>query len=223
MSEALYATKVAALRAGILFKSKAGRAPRRRDFRPPDKKKWETLLGFELPTADSCARLFGSWSEYVSALGYEPKKKLSNEIIEESALQKVRELYPGFSEVRAYNNAYDGEIDGDRTEIKGSTLSHRRDSPDTLYFAFKTHSRELDKSCDRLVCVGLGWNDQTQAHVPLVVLDFPRAALGLVSDKSVVMVYASSLFFGGHSRYKPYVVWKADVTPAELKKLVRTE
>lgn len=210
-----------ALRAGILFKSKTGRAPRRRDFRPPDKAKWEKLLGLDLPTADTCARLFGSWSEYVSSLGYEPKKKLSNELIEESALGKIQELYPSFVAVQAHNNAYDGEVDGDRAEVKGSTLSHRRDHPDTLYFAFRTHSRELDKSCDRLLCVGLGWDDETQNHVPLVVLDFPRSALGLVSGKSVVMVYATSLFFGGYSLYSPYVVWKADVTPARLKELVR--
>ena len=110
MSDELYVAKAGALRAGILFKSKTGRAPRRRDFRPPDNQKWISLLGISMPAADTCARLFGSWSEYVSALGYEPKKKLSNEIIEQSALSHVRALYPDFTEVSANTNSYDGEI-----------------------------------------------------------------------------------------------------------------
>lgn len=224
MSEKLYEAKVSALRAGILFKSKTGRAPRRRDFRAPDKKEWENLLGIELPTADTCTRLFESWSEYVAALGYEPKKKLSTEIIEQSAERTVRELFPGYEKVYAHNNVYDGYIDGQRVEVKGSTLSHRKDQPGTLYFAFKTHARELDKVCDRLICVGFGWDDETQNHVPMVVLDFPKSALGLVSGKSVVMVYANSLFHGGYSQYKPYVIWKADgLSPAQIQALVRKE
>lgn len=224
MSEQLYAAKVGVLRAGILFKSKAGRAPRRRDFRGSDKKQWEELLGIELPSADTCTRLFGSWSEYVAALGYEPKKKLSTEIIEQSALSKVKELYPGFVEIQANTNIYDGELDNQRVEVKGSTLSRRKDNPNTMYFSFATHKRELDKVCDRLICVGLGWDDETQNHVPLIVLDFPKSALGLVSDKGAVMVYVSSLYGGGYSQYKPYVVWKAEgLTLPQIQALVRTE
>ena len=59
--------------------------------------------------------------------------------------------------------------------------------------------------------------------MPLAALDFPRSALSIVSAKSVVMVYANSLFFGGHSRYKPYLTWRADLSPAELRDLVRRE
>lgn len=223
MTEPQHVTKVDALRIGIIFKTKTGRAPRRRDFRPGDKEQWETVLGRSLPSADTCARLFGSWSEYVSALGYEPKKKLSNELIEQASLAQVKLVYPGFVEIAANTNLYDGELDGQRVEVKGSTLSARKDNPNGQYFSFAVHNRELDKVCDRLICVGLGWDDERQEHVPLVILDFPKSALGLVSGKGSVMVYANSIFFGGHSRYKPFVTWRAALTPRQLLALVRSE
>lgn len=206
-----------ALRTAILFRHRVGRTPKRRDFRSPDKVKWEELLGVTLPSADQVARHFGSWSKYLEAAGLpsDPKADFIQRI-EEVALKKVREVYPDFEVIPHETGAFDGYLGDERVEIKGSSLSFRTDNPELGFFSFKTHGRKLSKVSDRAIFVGVGIDRETGAVEPLVVMNFPKAALGFIDSKSTVMVYASAVFGTGSSQYSPYIVWRAKLKPDEL-------
>ena len=64
---ALLEKQHAHMRAGIQFKSHIGRAPSRKDFRAPERARWQGILGLELPSDSQVCTAFGSWSAYLRA------------------------------------------------------------------------------------------------------------------------------------------------------------
>lgn len=193
-----------------------GRAPRRRDFRE-DREKWEQATGLQLPNANQIETRWKGWNAYLEAAGLEPAGRSDYAHIEKAAIDHVLEAHPDFELVRAEANAFDGYLGDERVEVKGSLLASRtvRNSR-VYYFNFKTHNRDLDKTVDRLICVGLGVDPTSKELVPLVRFEFPKVALGLVSRKATVMVYTSSIFGPGTSLYGGYVTWKAPLRAHEV-------
>lgn len=224
---------LAMLRAGIRFAQRAGRPPKRLDFREPAKSAWERATGLSLPSADAAARRFGGWNGYLGRMGYAHNLDATQQIqeAEQAALAHCEEVYPSFDVVESDRNAYDAYIDfgqgkgPERTEIKGSALSARRDGAPTapnLYFSFKTHGRILSSTVDAAVFVGLGRNPESGVLEPLVRLEFPKSALRAVDGKSTVMLYASTAFLGGKSQYAAYIRWrKPGFRPAQLPQWAR--
>lgn len=221
------------LRAGVRFAQRAGRPPKRLDFREPAKSEWESKTGLVLPSADAAARRFGGWNAYLGRMGYAHNVDATQQIYEaeQAALAHCEDVYPALDMVRSNRNAYDAYVDFgrgkgvERTEIKGSALSARSGLEPTaqhLYFSFKTHGRELSKTVDAAVFVGLGRNPDTGLLEPLLRMEFPKSALRVVDSKSTIMLYASTVFLGGSSQYSPYIRWrKPGLNPARLPEYAR--
>lgn len=210
---------LAMLRAGVRFAQSVGRAPRRQDLREPARSQWQEQLGLELPSADAAARRFGGFTSYLARMGYTPNQDVTSTYkpVELAAMAHVEQTYPGFQVIESEQNAWDGEFEGQRIEVKGASLLARGDNPDMLYFSFKTHARDFTKTLDKVIMVGLGFDHDLGMFVPLMRLEFPKTALRLIDNKSTVMVYGSLLTTSQISKYTPYVRWRAKVNPNQLK------
>lgn len=219
---------MAMLRAAVMYRTKVGRVPRRKDFRDPQRTEWARALDYELPTSNQVELRFGTWNQYLEHAGMTSAgSALDLASIERAGIEHVSEVYGSFAEVPTEANSYDGLVTIDdaeqRVEVKASLLA-RRANKDRYFFNFKTHSRTLSKMCDRVIFVGLGWDDEAQDFVPLCRYEFTGPELPLVDDKSTVMLYASTIWAAGSSQYRRYLKWRSpDVSMNNLGTFLHAE
>lgn len=219
---------LAILRAGIRFAQRVGHPPRRIDLREPARSAWEEQLGIALPTADQAASRFGSWGGYLERMGYGlPASSVDYALVEQAGLAHVEDAYPGIQFVRSEQNAWDATHVFDpakgpeKVEVKAGSISRRKDGSGDAFFAFRLHEREYSKFIDRLILVGVGWHPDSDLLVPLVRLEIPKSALKALDGKSTLMIYVGAALGPNHSIYRPYVRWRAKVTPQEALRYVR--
>ncbi|ABU97029.1 hypothetical protein P74p79 [Thermus phage P74-26] len=193
-----------AIAAGLRFYQRVGRAPRREDFRPKHKARWEAILGFELPGEYTIKKEFGGFNNYIRAMGLSLNVANDVEEVENASLRHVLEVYPNAQLVKSEQSVYDLEIGQERVEVKGTQLSIRNDNG-AMHFSWRLHNRIFSKLVDRVILVGLDKDLN-----PLVRLEFKGSGLRLLDDKDTLTVYADALL-GGHSKYKPYITWIAPI------------
>jgi hypothetical protein len=209
--------RLSALRAVVTFHARVGRAPKRLDLRPPDREKWEKLLACELPSESYVHQTFGGMLPFLHEAGLTRAPRFDFADVEHAAVAEAQRLYPELELVRAEANHFDGFLaNGQKLEIKGAHLSEHINQatvPPLLvqHFNFKTHRRDYQQTIDRMLCVGVGSHPDTQQVQALVVLDFPKPALDLVSNKASVRIHAASVWGYGASIYSPYVRYKLDL------------
>lgn len=190
--------------AGLRFYTRTGRQPRREDFRPPQRQHWEKILGFKLPAESTVSYRFGSFTNYLKAMGLAENITARAEELADAAIKHVLEHYPNAEVVPANRNMYDLLIGEERVEVKGTALTKRSDSP-YMHWTFRLHKRDYSKTVDAVFLVGMDKDLN-----PMIRLEFRGPALKLLNRKEVISIYGDILF-GGFSKYTPYVVWKAEI------------
>jgi hypothetical protein len=190
---------------GLRFYQRVGRPLKREDLRGKRKERWESVLGFELPTEYDVRKHFGSHADYLKAMGFSNNMPDRIAQVEDASLKHVLEVYPQAQIVRSERSVYDLEIGNERVEVKGTQLAIRNDTLQA-HFSWRLHKREFSKIVDRVILVGLDKDLN-----PLIRLEFYGAGLKLLDKKDTLTIYAAAIA-GGHSKYRPYVAWIAPIT-----------
>lgn len=216
--------RLAMLRAAVLFNTRVGRAPQRRDLRLPDRAKWEAVLGLPLPSDRMIQRQFGTMEEFRRQAGLKAATRSDFADVEAAAIHHAHRIYPELELVVAEANHFDAYLlNGERVEIKGSHLQTRfpPGEPPLHFFHFKTHHRAYHQTVDRLLCVGVGSHPETNEVTYLALFDFPQHALSLVTNKPALTVYGTSIWGTGMSQYTPYLRDRAPLALTDLPHWVR--
>jgi len=215
---------IAMLRAAVLFNTRVGRAPQRRDLRSPDRAKWQAVLGTPIPHEVEVMRQFGTLREFLRQAGLKPATRSDFADVEKAAIQHALRFYPQLELVVAEANHFDGYLlNGERVEIKGSHLHARfpPGQPPLHFFHFKTHHRAYHQTIDRLLCIGVGSQPEDDQLGFLALFDFPAHALSLVTNKPALTIYGTSIWGTGLSQYTPYLRERAPLELTDLPHWVR--
>ncbi len=183
------------------FYQRTGRKPRRVDFRSPRREEWESILGFKLPSEYLIRKEFGSYANFMEEAGLGPNIRSDIEDIEDAAMRFAISRYPNAEIVKSDRSVYDLENGSERIEIKGTVLAIRNDTGE-LHFSWRLHKRKMSDLVDKVLAVGFSKDLE-----PLIALEFSGASLKLLDGLDTLTVYGS-VFFGSHSKYAPYIVWK---------------
>lgn len=185
---------------GLKFYQQTGKQPRREDLRGQRRAYWQKTHGLTLPSERAVRRVFGKFSNYLDALGLKRNIRKDIEAVEEAAMKHVMEVYPDAALVRSEQSVYDLELGDKRIEVKGTQLTIRNDSGQ-IHWSWRLHKRKVSDLVDLVVLVGLD-----KYLEPVIRLEFERSSLRLLDGLDTLTVY-NNVLSGGHSKYKPYIVW----------------
>lgn len=195
------------LNKGLHFVKREGRPPSMLDWRGENRRYWSGKHGVQYPSTRQVELVFGTWGNFLSALGEVPGYHSSR--IGYKAMDFCREQF-GVEVLTFHTGAVDGYWNGEPVEIKGATLE--QDAKFGHYrWRFRLHKRKYSKLVSHMFFVGFSPDER-----PLVAWRFDKPDLPLFDDRDSVNIAAHTVLLNKPYPYVYNEVWKAQLTYNEV-------
>lgn len=199
------------LNKGLHFIRREGRPPSQFDWRGENRRYWMAKHGIHYPTSSYVERVFGSWGNFLSALGEVPKYHATR--IGYLAMEFCREKF-GVESLNYHTGAVDGYWNGEPVEIKGATLEQDRHFGHYRW-RFRLHNRQYSKLVSHIFLVGFSPDGK-----PLAAWRFDKPDLPLFDNRDSLNISAHTVLLNKPYPYVYNEVWKAQLTYNEVYDLL---